>query len=341
METMKIFKYMAMMACSAMVAVSAVSCHKSSDDDDYEYMDGTLSFELPGFLESGAEIELTPSGVTYGSAKKTPGYYWYTSENSTRDTTRLEGDPAGVTGKFLLQIPEDFTGALTVTCSAFADGYYLRTQSSTVEVVNQETSLSVPGLSDTDPMFTDSRDGKKYRYVSINGLDWFARNLSYTGGTPALGTELLRDLFGTFYTWNEAKDACPEGWRLPKAEDWKSLATGLGATPADGYATFRGIAGKLMADGSFNGDKLWEFNNSVKLTGESGFAALPFGYANIDGTSSQFADFYNYSVFWTADELNDEQAYYRYLYVASPDVNISTGHKNSFAVPVRCVRESL
>lgn len=341
METMKIFKYMAMMACGAMVAASVISCHKKDDEDDTEYMDGTLTFELPGFLESGAEIELTPSGVTYGSDKKTPGYYWYTSEVSAKDTTRYVNDPASVTGKFLLQIPEDFKGTLTVTCSAYASGYYLRTQSSTVEVVNQETSLSIPGLTDQDPMFTDPRDGKTYRYISINGLDWFARNLAYAGGTPSLGTELLRNLFGTFYKWGEAKTACPDGWRLPNSEDWKSLAIGLGDNPADGFSTFRGISGKLMTDASFNGEKLWQFNNVVKLTGESGFAALPLGYANIDGTAYQFTDFYNYSVFWTADELNEEQAYYRYLYVASKDVSIATGHKNSFAVPVRCVRESI
>lgn len=341
METMKIFKYMAMMACGALVAVSAVSCHKSSNDDEYEYMDGTLSFELPSFMESGSSIEITPTGVTYGDAKKTPGFYWYTSENTAKDTTRYVNDPASVTGKFLLEIPEDFTGSLTVTCSAYADGYYLRTQASTVEVVNQETSLKVPGLSDTDPMFTDERDGNKYRYVSIGGLDWFARNLAYTGGFPALGTEILRSIFGTFYTWDEAMTACPDGWRLPTADDWKSLATGLGATPADGHSIFKGIAGKLMTDAYFNDEKLWEFNNGVKVTGESGFAALPSGYANIDGTSSQFCDFYNYAVYWTAEELNPEQAFYRYMYVTSADVNIANGHKKSFAAPVRCVRESI
>ena len=341
MEKMNIFKNMALMACSAVVAVFAVSCHKSDDDDEYEYMDGTLSFELPGFLESGSEVEITPTGVTYGSESKLPGFYWYTSENTVRDTTRYQNDPSSIIGKYLLQIPSDFTGTLTVTCSAYAEGYYLRTQSSSVVVVNQETSLDVPGVSDTDPVFTDPRDEKKYRYVSINGVDWFARNLSYTGGFPTLGTEILRNIFGTFYTWEEAKDACPDGWRLPNSEDWKGLATALGATPADGFSSFKGIAGKLMVDASFNGDKLWEFNKGVKVTGESGFAALPVGYANIDGTDSQFSDFYNYAVFWTADELNQEQAYYRYMYVTSPDVNVSTGHKQAFAAPVRCVRESI
>lgn len=339
---MKISTFLAILAFGGLFAASVASCHKSSDDDDTLYIDGTLTFELAAWAESGSTHELIPSGVTYGSDKKTPGFYWYTSRStSTRDTTRFEGDPASVTGKYTLEIPEDFTGSLTVTCNAYASGYALRTQASTTVVVNKETSLNIPGQTDTDPVFTDDRDGQKYRYTSINGLDWFARNLAYTGGYAPYGTELLRDFFGTFYTWEEARTACPDGWRLPSAADWKSLGIGIGDASADEHSVFKGVAGKLMTEAYFNGKKLWEFNTSVKVTGESAFAALPTGYANVDGDDFKFSDFSNYAVYWTAEELNADQAYYRYMYVASPDVRIATGSKASFAAPVRCVRESL
>mgnify|MGYP002626469977 CR=1 FL=1 len=337
---MKISKFLAVLVCGAIVAASAISCHKSSDDDDSEYMDGTLAFELASFLEAGSSVELTPTGVTYGSDKKIPGFYWYTSENSTKDTTRYEGDPASVTGKFLLEVDEDFTGTLTVTCSAYAEGYYIRSQASSVVIVNQETSLNIPGQTDEDPVFTDGRDGNSYRYVSLGGLDWFARNLAYTGGYAPFGAEVLRNIFGTFYTWDEARTACPEGWRLPSAADWKSLAEALGAAPADVHSTFEGISGKMMTEAYFNDNELWEFTATVKITGDSGFAALPFGYANVDGSMYKFSDFYSYAVFWTDEELNEEQAYYRYMYYSSPDVRVATGYKNYFAAPVRCVRDS-
>lgn len=337
---MNISKALAVLACTAFMA-SSISCHHSSSDDTLEYMDGSLSFNLPSFIEAGSQLELIPTGVTYGSDEKIPGFYWYTSENTTKDTTRLEDDPAEITGKFLLEIDEDFVGSLTVTASAFATGYYIRSQASTTNVINKETSLVVPEFSDDDPVFTDDRDGKNYRYTTINGLDWFSQNLSYSGGFPAVGVEIMRDLFGTFYTWDEAVTACPSGWRLPSAEDWKTLATGLGDSEADVHTPFKNIAGKLMTKATFNSEDLWEFTSTVSITAESRFTALPAGYAVIDGKTSSFADFANYAVFWTSEEINPEQAYYRYLYYSSPDVNISFASKTSFAAPVRCVRESL
>ncbi|MBQ9185194.1 MAG: hypothetical protein IJ151_04915 [Bacteroidales bacterium] len=338
---MKITKVLAGTVCGVILAASAMSCHHKSDDDTLEYMDGSLSYDLPVYMEAGTSIDLVPTGVTYGDDAKLPGIFWYTSENTTKDTTRLAGDPASITGKFTLKIDEDFVGKLVVTCSAFADGYYLRTQSITTNVINEKSSLVLPDTIETYPVFTDDRDGRTYKYTSINGLDWFSRNLSYSGGFPALGTELLRSLFGTFYTWDEARTACPDGWRLPGADDWKSLATGLGANVSDNHGTFKDIAGRLMTDAYFNSEQLWEFNAKVKVTGDCGFDALPTGYANIDGAASSFSDFTRYAVYWTAEEADEEQAYYRYLYVASPDMNIATGHKKSFAAPVRCVRESL
>ena len=29
--------------------------------------------------------------------------------------------------------------------------------------------------------------------------------------------------YGNLYTWEEALEVCPEGWRLPTDEDWQNL----------------------------------------------------------------------------------------------------------------------
>ena len=336
---MNISRTLKFVAVGALALAVAFSCKKKSEDDTQEYLDGYLTYVVPSFMAAGSSAEIQPTGVSYDDGK-IPGFFWYTSLNTVKDTTRYEGDPASVLGNFTITIPEDYVGDVTLTVSAYATGYYLKTQASTITVINQDKSLYVPGLSDEDPVFVDERDGKSYRYVSLGGLDWFARNLSYKAGYPAMGTELLRDIYGSVFSWEEAKTACPDGWRLPTGEDWKSLAIALGANPSDKDAVYRDIAGALMVNATFNGDDLWEYNNKVKISGTSKFNALPVGYAIIDNGACQFSDYTKYAVFWTADDFDKENALYRYLYVASPDMNISAGNKEVFAASVRCVRNS-
>ena len=93
--------------------------------------------------------------------------------------------------------------------------------------------------------FTDERDGKKYQTVVINGKTWMNQNLAYlledeSAGTcehPLIGAKVdcqkefyldsnyCKDLanscknYGRFYTWEQAKKACPAGYHLPNAEE--------------------------------------------------------------------------------------------------------------------------
>lgn len=54
-------------------------------------------------------------------------------------------------------------------------------------------------------MFMDPRDKHIYRSGSVIDITWMLDNLAYGGNE--------------LYTWNEAKNACPEGWRLPTYEE--------------------------------------------------------------------------------------------------------------------------
>jgi uncharacterized protein (TIGR02145 family) len=79
--------------------------------------------------------------------------------------------------------------------------------------------------------FTDPRDGKVYKTVIINGVEWFRENLNYDviedyGGHdfvkifynrfPAFNPSTKESNCGTFYTFDSAKMACPEGWTIPE-----------------------------------------------------------------------------------------------------------------------------
>ena len=93
---------------------------------------------------------------------------------------------------------------------------------------------------------TDSRDGKEYKTVTID-LDgtsqtWMAENLNYATETSTCyrGDSLYCDAYGRIYSfvpenaenvdWNGVIDSldfdiCPDGWRLPRFEDWDTLFT--------------------------------------------------------------------------------------------------------------------
>ena len=61
------------------------------------------------------------------------------------------------------------------------------------------------------------------RGVEINGVRWATRNVE-TSGTFARNPESA----GGFFTFEEAQNACPRGWRLPTADELRSLRDAAG-----------------------------------------------------------------------------------------------------------------
>lgn len=72
--------------------------------------------------------------------------------------------------------------------------------------------------------FIDSRDGKKYGYVEINGLSWMTDNLEYEAeNTLNFNDSLVNyNTTGLYYHVTEFNKVCPNGWRIPNVEDWMS-----------------------------------------------------------------------------------------------------------------------
>ena len=314
------------------------SCKK--DDDSTETKNslrGTLLFSIPAYVAAGDSFELVPTEVTTEEGTLA-GIYWTFSHISSpaRDTVRYEGGIGD--GLVTLEIPDTLT-SMTITCTAFAEGYYNSTASSMVTVVNEET-ISGLGLPKNTPEFTDPRDGRTYPYVTVGTREWFARNLSADGGFPYREAVAMQNVFGQYYSWEEAVVSCPDGWRLPDAEDWADLAAAAGTAETDA-GMLAGVAGMLMADAYMNDRKMWEFYPEVKITNDLLFSAIPTGYALDAEGKPSFAGIYEYAVFWTAeeDEEDAERAFCRQLYVSSPDVFKAAMNKDSFRAPVRCVRD--
>lgn len=334
-QAMKIHR--TVLAIAALLAgMGLVSCKKDkTTTEDKAYLTGSMSFTLPTYVMPGQSYHLVPTGVTKADGSL-PGIVWTVTPSSVRDTTRRENGTGD--GAFDLVIPSDKT-SMTVTCAAFADGYYNTTKAVSLVIVKGEESISGLGLPDDVARFEDTRDGHSYPYVKIGSREWMARNLAYrNGGKPYNNADAMQDVFGLFYTWNEAMAACPEGWHLPDAADWDDLALAHGcAETGDIYA---GVAGAMMADAYMNETKMWEFWPEVVISNSQKFCAIPVGYALEDGETASFRGSSHYALFWTAEEAGEDQAYCRQLYVRDPDVYKASLYKSYLRASVRCVRQA-
>ena len=93
------------------------------------------------------------------------------------------------------------------------------------------------------------KDGNSYHWVRLGDLDWMAENLR--AGTPfyeqmtadssgylvQYGTleeaANMLNSYGNYYTYAQALENCPDGWRLPTDDDWKTLERTLGMKHVD------------------------------------------------------------------------------------------------------------
>jgi len=118
--------------------------------------------------------------------------------------------------------------------------------------------------------FVDKRDGKTYRAVVIGEQAWMAENLNNEGSGKCYDNAPSNCAkYGRLYTWEEARVACPAGWRLPKDAEWTALENAVGGS---------GTAGKQL-----KANTGWAENGNG--TDGYGFAALPGGYGSMDGSS--------------------------------------------------------
>ena len=332
-----------LMATAALFFILAASCNKDKDKTTTSLsFTGALDFTVPAYVNPGDIIEAEPRGMNKDTVDF--GYYWtVTPIRDYKDTTRYLGDPASVTGKFSFEVP-DTVCTMTVTCVAFATGYYTTSATYNVTIVKpgfEDGSLTEDGITPEMPSIVDARDGKTYYYKQIGSNNWFVRNLAYSGsGVSFGGSAALDDVYGRYYSWEEAQTACPEGWQLPSADQWNELARAAGYN-GEGTGDYLGIAGNLMVNAYFNTHRMWEYWPVVKITNSTGFSAIPTGYctttsAGVDG----FGD-YNYAVYWTGDEADVEgESYglYRMIYVEKPDLMLDSTHKTGFQASVRCVQ---
>ena len=195
------------------------------------------------------------------------------------------------------------------------------------------SSSSVATVSNVDyGTLTDSRDGKNYKTVKIGNLTWMAENLNYDNSATATGSidsSFCYDgipanctKYGRLYQEYAATAVCPEGWRLPTADDWRDLTNAV-------KEEFSDDNGSLRAVGE------WEnsiFGDNITATNASGFSALPAGYraktGECDGEGSK-------AYFWGEDNMN----HYAWILSNQYDMEKESMQRGYYAYAVRCVKD--
>jgi uncharacterized protein (TIGR02145 family) len=211
----------------------------------------------------------------------------------------------------------------------------------------------------TSGTFIDSRDGNEYNWMQIGDQVWMAENLKYLPSVvgPGTGSQTTPHYYvygyngtnvadakatanyttyGVLYNWPAAMDGeassttnpsgvqgvCPTGWHLPSDAEWTQLTDYLGGVSVAG--------GKLKETGTTH----WSSPNT-SATNETGFTALPGGGRDGDGA---FDGIGLYGLWWSATELDTDDAWYRYVIYDTSDVSRSY-YLKELGFSVRCVRD--
>ena len=190
-----------------------------------------------------------------------------------------------------------------------------------------ENSFEIPQLSKpvAGPFFgsfTDDRDGKTYKTVTIGDQTWMAENLNFAGVKGSLKGEgrYAPKWNGMYYNWAAAKKACPKGWHLPSSEEFQILSDHISDTygPEDNGRRFmepRDRGWYLMSTQDWQVYRSgWTGNMAVKGVDAFGFNAIPSGryywhrFVDLDETAYWWTStpgtegFIKGAIFWTIDD---------------------------------------
>lgn len=317
---------------SAMI-LAVMACKKEEETTVSPSLNGTLQIMgLPEFISPKDTVTLTCKGAEHPEGNEI-GYAWKVTPTMTKY------DSLDVFGHRF----SDTLQTYTVYCSAYASGYSSLSTVTYTTVVAPGYNGSIQGIR-YNKIADDSLsvNNMQQYYKEIGTQTWTLNNLAVSGGIAFRNAEVMSEIFGRYYNFEEAKAACNaldtdgQNWELPSRADWEVLAAHIEGNTSDLYG--KTITAAMLAPATFNGTNMFEYwPNIGDITNGSGFSAITTGYANTLAKANK--GYMEYAVFWTSDEATETEAYYTYLISDQPGLFTSKGDKASFGASVRCIRK--
>ena len=150
---------------------------------------------------------------------------------------------------------------------------------------NEEWDAARVCPEDKRGVFTDSRDGREYKYTTIGNQVWMAENLNFLSkSSECFDKESLCENEGRLYEVDSVE--CPIGWHLPSREEWMTLVNNMGGIEVAGLRLKNDTGWKPLNPGE-NGNGLnecgFDMIPSYKLTEDYGYETI-FLTSTIDST---------------------------------------------------------
>ena len=177
---------------------------------------------------------------------------------------------------------------------------------------NKKTTTVVANAEDCKTAYKIYKYGQ-YTAVEIAENHWMDKNLNIavSHGTFCMDDKTENcDAKGRLYTWEAAKEACPEGWHLATLEDWEALVKWAG-DPKNALKELKTPSGFGLKFGGAKQSKVGFTANNEK------------GY------------------FWTAsDDPENKKNAFSYLVNDTENTLVKSSERKSDAFSCRCIKNS-
>ena len=174
----------------------------------------------------------------------------------------------------------------------------------------------------------------KMTTITIDEADysetWMAENLNYViaeGSSCNPNVAGFCATYGRLYTWDAAKDACPDGWKLPSEYEWNTLLEAVSTSKEKEEDNNPSLY--LRADSELWGNG--EGNDAF------GFAMLPAGGYIEDKGKYVYVGVSESAFFWTISDKEDDAL----IIGSGADGEIKNGYvTKSYQFSVRCIKDA-
>ena len=262
------------------------------------------------------------------AASPTNRYGFYATASGRRNNDGENFMSTGENAFFWSSTPKDEGTAygwnLRYDNDLFQEGYFYKDHGLSVRCVVPQSLVNTYGPLDSSYVDDIPHEygtlkfaGETYRTTKIGDLEWMADNLNadIKGSHCYNDEESKCEEYGRLYTYEMAKDACPDGWRLPTAVEFTTLAQYSKTS-----AALRSTEG--WSDKASKGLNFW------------GFDAKPAGGKE----NSDYFDMKTSAYFWAeaSDGKTDAPVFWINYYKSAPSV-VDRNVKNEFSI--RCVKD--